>query len=141
MGFNKSDLAKFQRDLKKLASDEFERFCIEVLEELGQLLLKRVQENINNRTGNLRLSYAVTKVEKNGTMYCITIYSDAEYAPYVEFGHRRKAGYYIPEYGKCTTEGFTEGKFFLTEAEIATERDAPGILSDKLEEYLSKTFK
>lgn len=141
MGFNKSELAKFQRNLQKLASAEFEKFCIEALEEIGQLLLKRVQENINNRTGNLRLSYKITKVEKNGSMYCITIYSDEEYAPHVEFGHRRVAGYYVPEYGKCTTEGFTEGKFFLTEAEIATERDTPGILSDKLDEFLIKTFK
>lgn len=69
-------------------------------------------------------------IRKVGSDYIIEIINPVHYASYVEFGHRT-----------ANHKGWVEGKFMLTISEQELEADAPRILENKLQKFLSQFFK
>ena len=69
-------------------------------------------------------------IRKVGSDYIIEIINPVHYASYVEFGHRT-----------ANHKGWVEGKFMLTISEQELEADAPRILENKLQKFLSQCFK
>ncbi len=69
------------------------------------------------------------KVQKVGSNYQIEIINPVHYASYVEFGHR------TPDH-----KGWTPGKFMLTISEQELEADAPRVIENKLQKFLSQCF-
>jgi hypothetical protein len=70
------------------------------------------------------------EVNKVGSDYVIDIINPAEYASYVEFGHRTR-----------NHKGWVEGHFMLTISEDEIRNSAPRILENKLKNYLKGCFK
>lgn len=90
--------------------------------------------------GNLRRSWTILPIEKHGNNYVVTLLNSAEYASYVEFGHRQQPGRYVPALGKSLKKSWTPGKFMLTISEQELETQLPGLLEQKLNALLKEVF-
>ncbi len=69
------------------------------------------------------------QISKVGDTYQIEIINPVEYAPYVEFGHRKR-----------NHQGWVPGRFMLTISEKELESQAPKVLERKLMQYLGGLF-
>ena len=67
-------------------------------------------------------------ISKSGSTYTIEVINPVEYASYVEFGHRKPNGGWVP------------GHYFLTLSESDLERIAPALIERKLEALLQEVF-
>ena len=145
------DLTKFrdvlEQNLNEQQIDEFIQMCSK---ELAARLLAKVikrtpvgqySKSSGKKGGTLRRGwtngkaqaahqYAQNlKVHSYGGVYVIEIINPVEYAEYVEFGHRTR-----------NHEGWVEGQFFLTISEQEIEKDAPRVLTNKLNKFLKECF-
>ena len=151
---------KIQRTLYNKDVLSIQNFIEDCSKELAARLLSRVIKrtpvghypNTKKSGGALRRGWTGGKdtpgttyakslpVSKQGSDFVVTVTNGIYYASYVEFGHRRKPGQYIPELGKCTTAGWTDGLFMLTISESEVESIMPALLEKRLNEYLTKIF-
>lgn len=90
--------------------------------------------------GNLRRSWTILPIEKQGNAYIVTLVNNAEYASYVEFGHRQQRGRYVPALGKSLKKGWVKGRFMLTVSEEELEAQLPSLLEQKLRVLLKGVF-
>ena len=90
--------------------------------------------------GALRDAWTVHPVEKRGNEYIVTVENSAEYASFVEFGHRQEPGRYVPELGKQLEKDWVEGRFMLTASEQELEARLPELLERKLYSLLKGVF-
>lgn len=86
--------------------------------------------------GNLRRSWQVGNVVRRGNAFEIEVFNTAEYASYVEYGHRQRPGRYVPALGKRLKNGWVKGRFMLTVSEEEMKAQAPAIIEKRLTEYL-----
>ncbi len=68
-------------------------------------------------------------VKKSGKTYVITIENNVEYAPYVEYGHRKRGG-----------KGFVPGQRMLQISEQELQSIAPKVLQRKMNKFLKEAF-
>lgn len=76
--------------------------------------------------GTLRRNWSVKFYDRGGRGFEAVIYNSTYYAPYVEYGHRKRGG-----------RGWVEGRFMLTKAEEKIVRDAPAIIAKELRKILN----
>ncbi len=88
--------------------------------------------------GNLRRSWQVGNVVRRGSAFEIEVFNTAEYASYVEYGHRQTQGRYVPALGKRLKNGWVKGRFMLTVSEEEMRVQAPAVLEKRLAEYLGR---
>lgn len=117
---------KFEEHLQHLQQnfpEELEQFLLDVAKSLNRSVLKRTPE----LTGELKKSWKISSVKKDGDSMYITIFNDAttEYegrqvplAPFVEFGHKvvNKSGEVV---------GKADGYYMLTTSIKATNKQIP----------------
>ena len=107
-----------------------ERFTREVLQELGNTLLRGTRRRTPVDTGHLRRNWFVSSVRQRGDVFEIEIYNNTEYAPWVENGHR------IVRNGN--TVGWCDGVFMLRLSVIEIERLAPEVIGRRADEFLRR---
>lgn len=90
--------------------------------------------------GTLRDAWTILPIEKQGDKYIITVINNTEYASYVEYGHRQKAGRYVPALGKKLTSNWVKGRYMLTISTQELERQAPIIIEKKLYNFMKGCF-
>lgn len=131
-----SQLKDFEAKLRKagLSSDDFFESCAK---ELAARLLARVIERTHVKTGNLRRGWTAGQevdangfvnsigVVKTGNTYTISVTNNVEYAPYVEYGHRKPGG-----------KDWVKGKHTLQISEHEIRMQSSAILQNKLEKFL-----
>lgn len=79
--------------------------------------------------GTLRRNWSISPVEKIGDMYRITIYNNTEYAPYVEYGHRKSNG-----------KGWVPGKHMLSISSKELETAAPGFIERRIKTFVKEVL-
>ena len=137
---------QFAKKLEKQLSDEKrEKFMEDCCKEIAARLLRRVIKRTPTVEGALKRGWSVDgnkniNVVKRGGEYRCAIYNPVQYSSFVEFGHRRVPGVYIPSLGKSTTAGWTDGKFMLTISEKEVQSLAPALLEKRLMELLKGAF-
>ena len=155
-------LEAFAKKLEKVDRDK-QKFMEDCCKEIAARLLSRVikrtpvkegalrrgwtagQENMSEKgnvigvSGKNGAASQINVVKRDGEYRC-AIFNSCSYSSYVEFGHRRVPGIYIPEYGKSTTAGWTDGLFFLTISEKEVDSLAPALLEKRLMELLKGAF-
>lgn len=109
---------------------ESERFTREVLQELGNMLLRRTKRKTPVDTGQLRRGWFITNVRQRGDVFEIEIYNNTEYAPWVENGHR------IVRKGE--TKGWCEGFYMLQLSLIEIERLAPEVIGKRSRQFVER---
>lgn len=68
--------------------------------------------------------YSVAVIN-NGNSYEIEVVNDADYAEYVEYGHRTPGG-----------KGWVVGRFMMTKSEIIMNQQAPQLIQKRFEDLL-----
>ena len=137
---------QFAKKLEKQLSDEKrEKFMEDCCKEIAARLLSRVIKRTPTVEGTLKRGWSVDgnkniNVGKRDGEYRCAIYNPVQYSSFVEFGHRRVPGVYIPSLGKSTTAGWTDGKFMLTISEKEVQSLAPALLEKRLMELLKGAF-
>ena len=133
------DLKNFQANLEKLNESERRKWTEATVKELAaRLLAKAIKrtpvgqypKSAGKKGGTLRRGWTVGAVKKTGDTYTIEIINPVEYAPYVEFGHRT-----------ADHAGWVDGRFMLTISEQELQKDAPKILTSKLNSFIGGLLK
>lgn len=115
-------------------------FYRELLKMLASQLEGDIIENTPVQTGELRQSWFITDVVKNGDTYEILICNNKEYASYVEYGHKQKPGRYVPAIGKRLTANWVDGKKMMTKSAAAFEAIIDEIIRKAVEEMFKKAL-
>lgn len=130
-------LKEFQKIIEEMEKEK-EQLMIDTIKELVARLLRKVIKRTPSDTGNLRRNWTVSDVRKNGENYEIEVSNSAEYASYVEFGHRQTPGRFVPAIGKRLKKSWVKGKFMLTISESELQKQAPAVIEKKITEWLKK---
>lgn len=89
-----------------------------------------ITKNRSVRSNRLRTSIGHKQVKKNTE----SIYSDVEYAPYVELGHHQEPGRYVPAIKKRLKRSWVPGKPFLRPAIENHQDEYANIIRTELSE-------
>ena len=130
-------LKEFNKIIEEMEKEK-EQLMIDTIKELAARLLRKVIKRTPSDTGNLRRNWTVSDVRKNGENYEIEVSNSAEYASYVEFGHRQTPGRFVPAIGKRLKKSWVKGKFMLTISENELQKQAPAVIEKKITEWLKK---
>ena len=142
MGADYRQLAKFQKDIEKLNSQQKDEFLQACAKELAARLLRKVIKRTPSSSGYLRrgwtggvnqnaASYANSlSITHVGNKYQIDVINPVEYASYVEYGHRTR-----------NHKGWVDGKFMLTISETELNNSSDKILQAKLNKFMKEVFK
>lgn len=150
-----SELKKLQKQINDAADGRIiEDFMKNLLEDIGNLAIRKTKRRTPSNTGNLRRNWKATSVKKVGSFYIIDIYNNVEYASFVENGFRAhwvpgrwegnvfvydreaKEGMYV---GKGSG-GWVEGKFMLKISIKEVENQMQQIVDSKSIALLRKIF-
>ena len=115
-----------------------EAFMVSTVKNLAARLLRKVILRTPTDTGQLKNSWKVEKVTKEGTTYKVTIINSMNYAAYVEFGHRQEVGRFVPAIKKRLVKPWVKGKFMLTISEHELEGQMENIIAKRIENWLKK---
>lgn len=126
------------RDRIKDLDAEREAFMVSTVKNLAARLLRKVILRTPTDTGQLKNSWAVEKVTKEGNSYKVTIINSMNYASYVEFGHRQEVGRFVPVLKKRLVKPWVKGRFMLTISEHELEGEMDKIISKRIENWLRK---
>lgn len=86
--------------------------------------------------GELRRSWTVGLLRKEGSTYKIEVINNTAYAAYVEYGHRQQPGRFVPALGKQLKQGWVEGKHMLEYSVQDLQQITPKILEARIKEFL-----
>lgn len=91
--------------------------------------------------GNLRRSWQVGSIVSKDGGWEVEIFNSAEYASYVEYGHRQQPGRYVPVLGKRLKASWVQGRFMLTITEEELRTQAPALLEKRMRAFLEERIK
>lgn len=128
VGFDTRELRDLLRRLGKAEQEGIDDFVKECLLELVYRLDAKTKARTPVDKGLLRRNWRVGDFRKIANGWQVEYFNNTEYAPYVEFGHRKKGG------------GFTPGRFMLKISEQELQQEMPQILERKLEQYMRRLF-
>lgn len=126
--------------LSKLNEAQTDEFCTQIVKDVSAKLIDGAKKLTPVRTGHLRLGFSGGKnvdgdmfmsaeaVTKMGRVFKYTLINSVEYAPYVEYGHRKPNG------------GAVEGRHMLSKAEQQVNAELDSFVSKKAEKYLKEIF-
>lgn len=127
-------LRDFQKRLQKLNTQEIDKICIELTNQIAARLLRKVIKRTpvgqypsgSGKTGGtLRRGWNIGTINKSGDTYEVEIINPVLYSSYVEFGHRTR-----------NHKGWVRGRFMMTISEKEIEAQASKIIEKRIMEYL-----
>lgn len=136
-----SELTALRDRLERLQKTDFDAFCRAVTKDIAARLLRKTIQKTPVDTGELRRSWTVGDIRKQGDCYYIEVINPLEYAQYVEYGHRQTPGRYVPAIGKRLKKSWVQGKFMLTLSENEIQKDMDKIIKQKLIQLLKEAIK
>lgn len=96
-----------------------------------------LQEDIfKHRGGKLRRSWEASNIKRVGRSLQVELFNTAEYAVYVELGHRQTPGRYVPAIGRQLVNSWVPGKFMLTKSLDDIQKVLDKIIGEAFEKAL-----
>jgi len=134
--WGKFDFSEFRRlaeSFQKAADGNvMDQFVRDLLAEMAMRSVNKIKRRMTDQkivdTGQLRRSWQVGSVEKQGDAYTVEIYNPVEYAPFVEYGHRT---------GPNLTK-WVQGRFMMTISMNEIERELPAYLEKRMTQKLKE---
>lgn len=117
---------------RKIDSGLLKRGIEQTSIRVGAKALETVIGHTTEKTGNLRRQWFVIGPSYNGHAFVIELNNNAEYASYVESGHRQTPGRYVPAIGKRLTASWVPGKHMLMKTMFEIDAQMPQLLSPVL---------
>lgn len=119
------DLSAFKEFKKKIDKIDLSKFLVDCNKGLAQKYLKSATMLTPVDTGNLKGEWRNSTPVITNSGCEVTITNSADYASYVEFGHRTRGG-----------KGWVEGRYMMTKTEQKIEASAPKYIDHKLKQAL-----
>lgn len=146
------EFVNFKEQFKKsIDGNLIENWIEECLRELANKLVRKIKQRTPVNTGLLMNSWTIGAITKNGDVYEVEVYTDIEYASFVEKGFR---AHFVPGYWKGKQfiydpnadtgmhvgkpGGWVQGKFMMKFSEEDLKRELPSFLKRKQEQLLKK---
>lgn len=85
-----------------------------------------------SKTGNLRRSWTAEGPYFFGSDIVVKLMNNAEYASFVEEGHRQTPGRYVPAIGKRLKASWVPGRWFMKNSVATVEQKLPSMLEPEL---------
>ena len=123
------DVMRFQANLERLQGRELDALVRRICNKIAETLVSDVKKNTPVVTGNLRRSWQQSAVTKSGAHWAVTVYNTADYAIYVEYGHRTR-----------DHKKWVEGRFMLTNAKKRIDKKARIIIAEEVRKKLGEMF-
>lgn len=123
------DAMRFQANLERFQDRELDALARRICNTIAETLVSDVKKNTPVVTGNLRRSWQQSAVTKSGAHWAVTVYNTADYAIYVEYGHRTR-----------NHKSWVEGQFMLTNAKKRLDRKARIIIAEEVKKKLGEMF-
>ena len=123
------DVMRFRANLERFQGRELDALVRRICNKIAETLVSDVKKNTPVVTGNLRRSWQLSAVTKSGAHWAVTVYNSADYAIYVEYGHRTR-----------NHKSWVEGQFMLTNAKKRLDRKARIIIAEEVKKKLGEMF-
>lgn len=88
--------------------------------------------------GNLRRSWQVGNIVRKGDGWEVEVFNTAEYASYVEYGHRQTPGRYVPALGKRLKASWVRGHFMMTITETELQAQSPALIERRMRAFFKE---
>jgi len=108
-----------------LIKQEIEKTALKV----GTQAMKSVKSLTPVKEGNLRKQWSVIGPSYTGNAFVIELQNNADYASYVENGHRQTPGRYVPAIGKRLKASWVPGQHMLMKTMFEIDGQMPQLLS------------
>ena len=118
---NKAFIDKYRKELRAMLGDISE-IDSRILAQAVNEGLADAKRNTPVVTGFMRKSWAVTPTKKTASGAEKSLINTAEYASFVNYGHRQEVGRYVPAIGKRLVRPWIKGKFILEKAVSKVEK-------------------
>ena len=128
------------RTAEKLGRMDEQKLLLQAGAQVSRQMLELVAGKTPVGSGKLRSSWHVKKMEPGANGLRIEVENSAEYASFVEEGHRQTPERFVPVIGKTLVEDFVPGQFFLREAEAQYREEGGAALEKMLAERMRKVF-
>ena len=134
---NKAEIEKFRKDLKAMFGD-IREIDKKVLNKAVNLGAAHARRNTPVVTGFMRKSWHVSPTEVKSDGAEKSLYNTADYASYVNDGHRQEVGRYVPALGKTLKKPWVEGQYMLEKANNRVEKSLIREFRKEIEEVNRK---
>ena len=123
------DVMRFRANLERFQGRELDALARRICDKIAETLVGDAKKKTPVATGNLRRSWQQSAVTKSGAHWTVTVYNTADYAIYVEYGHRTR-----------NHKSWVEGQFMLTNAKKRLDKKARIIISEEVKKKLGEMF-
>ena len=123
---DKKQLVQFEQQMQRLSSHEAAKFTKQAIVEVGNRFVDIAKKETPVDTGFMRRQWKANPPQKHGHEHSVDVVNAAEYAQYVDQGHRQ---------GKS---GWVKGQFFVKRAEEQVARETPPALIKKLNKFIGE---
>ena len=128
------------RAAERLKRADGKKLVLQAGAQASQRMLELAAANTPLGSGELRGSWQLKKMEAGANGVRIEVENSAEYASFVEEGHRQTPERFGPAIGKTLVEDFVPGQFFLREAEAAYRAEGGAALENMMAERMRQVF-
>lgn len=136
MSLGTVDNADFQawanRVKAKIDGGKFKQEIEQSTKRIGVQALRQFKANTPVDTGGLRRSWNANGPNYGGSGWTITLINNADYASYVEEGHRQTPGRFVPALGKRLKASWVPGQFFMRRSLAAVNSQLPELITPGL---------
>ncbi|MGS0677804.1 hypothetical protein CBF60_01935 [Lactobacillus taiwanensis] len=99
---------------------------------IGTQSLRILKANTPVKQGNLRRSWTAEGPSYGGGGWTIKLINNAEYASWVESGHRQTPGRYVPVLKKCLVRDWVPGQWYMKKSIPQIQRQLPQLVTEGL---------
>lgn len=133
MAWGKVDDAQFQefsnRVKRKIDSGLLKQGIEKTALKVGTQAMRNVKSMTPVKEGYLKRQWSVVGPTYMGNVFVIELQNNAEYASYVENGHRQTPGRYVPAIGKRLKASWVPGTHMLMKTMFEIDAQMPQLLS------------
>ena len=133
---NFKQFQNFTKQFEKLAQTCTDGVIREMLSRLANETLDKAFERTPVDSGHLKGNWQIGEIKKESDTWSIEVINTAEYALYVEKGHRIMGGE-----GNKTMVGWRDGKFMLTIAEDEVSKSADKYVELRMKKFIKEHLK
>lgn len=128
------------RAAQRLDRMDGKKLLMQAGERTSRQMLALAAEKTPSESGKLRSSWHVKQIDTDANGLRIEVENSAQYASFVEEGHRQTPERFVPAIGRTLVEDFVPGQFFLREAEAQYRETGRAVLEEMLAEKMRKVF-
>ncbi|QNQ80785.1 HK97 gp10 family phage protein [Lactobacillus sp. PV034] len=144
MSLGEVDDAQFQEFAKKVEgqinSGGLKQKISKSTKRIGEQSLRILKSNTPVDEGNLRRSWTADGPGFGAGGWTIRLTNNAEYASFVELGHRQTPGRYVPAIHKRLKASWVAGHFFMHKSMGQIEGQIPRLLDPEVAKVMRDLF-